>query len=201
MADIRDYCASCTYLGDRADCGKYWCDKKGKDVYATDSRCSSYCYGYSISTSSMENKYNVSVDASSSGCYLTTIMCKLLGYKDDNYYLDKLRYFRDNVMKNSGEYIPLLIIYDVVGPVISKKLESDIHGKEIAQVYFDKYITKSVAAIEEEKNKEAINIYIAMTDSLANRYGINTTFVKPDIKDIDMQNLGHARVRKLNYNN
>ena len=196
---LESYCAACTYMGEREDCGKYWCERKGEDRYASDAKCSSFCEAYSRSDYSRQNMFDISRSAGSSGCYLTTIMCQLLGYSDDNYYLNKLRYFRDNVMKKSGEYIPLLVVYDVVGPIISRKLASDEYGPSIAKVYFDEYITKSVQAIEEEKNQEAINIYIAMTDSLAERYGINTTFVKPDIKDIDMKNLGHARVRKPNY--
>lgn len=196
---LESYCAACTYMGEREDCGKYWCEKKGEDRYANDARCSSFCEAYSRSDYSRKNMYEVSASASSSGCYLTTMMCQLLGFEDDNYYLNKLRYFRDNVMKKSGEYIPLLIVYDVVGPIISKKLANDEYGEVIAKVYFDEYITKAVHAIEEEKNKEAINVYIAMTDSLAKRYGIDTTFVRPDIKDIDMQSLGHARRRKPNY--
>ena len=196
---LESYCAACTYMSESEDCGKYWCEQKGEDRYACDARCSNFCEAYSRSDYSRKNMFEISKDANST-CYLTTIMCKLLEYKDDNYYLNKLRYFRDNVMKTNGEYIPLLIVYDVIGPMISKKLANDEHGKEIAQVYFNKYITKSVEAIEEEKNKEAINIYIAMTNSLAERYGINTTFIKPNIKDINMQNLGHARVRKPNYN-
>ena len=196
---LESYCAACTYMGETVDCGKYWCERKGEDRYACDARCSSFCEAYSRSNYCRQNMYDTSKSASSSGCYLTTMMCKLLGYKDDNYYLNKLRYFRDNVMKKNGEYIPLLITYDVIGPMISSKLEQDKYGKEIANVYFEKYITKSVEAIEEEKYQNAINIYIAMTDSLAERYGINTTFVKPDLKDIEMKNLGHARVRKPNY--
>jgi len=197
---LESYCAACTYMSEREDCGKYWCERKGEDRYACDAKCTSFCEAYSRSDYSRQNMYDISAEATnSSGCYLTTIMCQLLGFKDDNYYLNKLRFFRDNVMKKNGEYIPLLIVYDVIGPIISKKLANDEYGREIAQVYFEEYIAKSVQAIEEEKNKEAINIYIAMTDSLAKRYGIDTTFVRPDIKNIDMKNLGHARVRKPNY--
>ena len=196
---LESYCCACTYMGENEDCGKYWCEQKGEDRYACDSKCSSFCEAYSRSNYSRQNMYDISKNANSSGCYLTTIMCKLLGYSDDNYYLNKLRYFRDNVMKTNGEYIPLLITYDVIGPMISKKLASDKYGKEIAKVYFDKYITKSVEAIEAEKYQNAINIYTAMTDSLAERYGINITFIKPNIKAIDMNYLGHARVRKPNY--
>ena len=197
---LESYCAACTYMGENDDCGKYWCSKKGEDRYASDARCGNFCEAYSRSNYSRQNMYDVSKNASSSGCYLTTMMCQLLGFKDDNYYLNTLRSFRDNVMKKNGEYIPLLITYDVVGPMIAKKLGEDKHGREIAQVFFQEYITKSVAAIEEEKNKEAINIYIAMTDALAERYNVNTTFIRPNIEDIDMQKLGHARVRKPIYN-
>jgi len=195
---LESYCCACTYMSEEVDCGKYWCSKKGEDRYASDARCSNFCEAYSRSNYSRQNMYDISKNAGSS-CYLTTIICKLLGYKDDNYYLNKLRYFRDNVMKKNGKYIPLLITYDVIGPMISTKLASDKYGKEIAKVYFEKYITKSVEAIEAEKYQNAINIYTAMTDSLAERYGINTTFIKPNIKDIDMKNLGHARVKKPNY--
>ncbi len=195
---LESYCCACTYMSEEVDCGKYWCSRKGEDRYACDSRCYDFCEAYGRSNYSRQNMYETSKNAGSS-CYLTTMMCQLLGYKDDNYYLNTLRSFRDNVMKKNGEYIPLLITYDVIGPVIAKKLANDSHGKEIAEVFFQQYITKSVEAIEEEKNKDAINIYIAMTNALAERYEINTTFVKPDIKDIDMKNLGHARIRKPSY--
>jgi len=198
---LESYCAACTYMSESEDCGKYYCSKQREDRYACDAKCRNFCEAYSRSDSSRKNMYNRSYDANSSGgCYLTTIMCQLLGYEDNNYYLNKLRYFRDNVMKVNGEYVPLLITYDVVGPMISNKLVNDKYGHEIAQVYFDNYITKSVRAIEEGKDKDAINIYMAMTESLAEKYGINMAFIEPNISsEIDMNNLGHARVRKLKY--
>ena len=196
---LESYCCACTYMSEQEDNGKFWCSEQGEDRYACDAKCRSLCEAYGRSNYSRQNMYDVSASASNSGCYLTTMMCQLLGYKDDNYYLNTLRHFRDNVMKTNDEYIPLLIVYDVVGPIISKKLANDEFGEVIAKVYFDEYITKSVQAIENDRNQEAINIYIAMTDSLAKRYGIDTTFVRPNIKNIDMQSLGHARVRKFNY--
>ena len=196
---LESYCCACTYMSEQEDNGKFWCSEQGEDRYACDAKCRSFCEAYGRSNYSRQNMYDVSASASNSGCYLTTMMCQLLGYKDDNYYLNTLRHFRDNVMKTNDEYIPLLIVYDVVGPIISKKLANDEFGEVIAKVYFDEYITKSVQAIENDRNQEAINIYIAMTDSLAKRYGIDTTFVRPNIKNIDMQSLGHARVRKFNY--
>ena len=194
------YCAACTYMSENSDyTGKYWCENKGEDRYASDAKCYSFCEAYGRSNYSRENMYNNSLNHSgSSGCYLTTIMCKLLNYPDDNYYLNTLRMFRDNTMKPNPKYIPLLLMYDFIGPIISYELEKDIDGKNIANIFFTKYITKAVSAIEEEKYDMAINIYKAMTDELASRYNINISLITPETtNNIDMANLGHAKVRKL----
>lgn len=192
------YCAACTYLGERGDYrGKFWCERKGEDHYATDSKCYSFCEAYSRSNSSRANMYDFSRGHQGSGCYITTIACKLLGYKDDNYYLNTLRNFRDNIMKKDPKYIGHLMTYDTVGPVIAKKLEEDKNGKEIAQCMFSRYITKSVSAIEEGKNNEAINTYIAMTDALANHYNIDTNIIVPDINEVECKYLGHGNNIKL----
>ena len=137
---------------------------------------------------------------SGSGCYLTTIMSKLLHYSDDNYYLNTLRSFRDNVMINNPEYIPLLLTYDIIGPQISDKLEHDKSGIDIAKVFFNRYIISAVNAIENGKEEHAINIYKTMTIELANHYNINPTIVNIDINNIDTSNLGHGKVRKLATN-
>ena len=196
---LESYCAACTYLSENGSGGKYWCERKGEDHYATDSKCYSFCEAYSRSNSCRQNMYDYS-QGSSSGCYLTTIMCHILGYPDNNYYLNTLRKFRDNVMKNNQEYIPLLITYDIIGPTIAYELAHDKDNKEIATVFFEKYIVKSVEAIEEQKEKEAINIYKAMTETLADKYVTKKGII--NINNIDAtkynkETLGHARVRKI----
>lgn len=188
------YCAACTYMGETVDCGKYWCEIKGEDRKANDPKCYNFCEAYGRSDSARENMYN---NSSSSGCYLTTIMCTLLKYPDDNYYLNTLRKFRDNVMKQNPKYFPLLFMYDTIGPIISYELSIDPEGTKIAQVFFDNYITKSVSAIEENKYETAINIYKAMTDTLAKKYQINIDLITPlDMKNIDINTLGHAKTKK-----
>lgn len=191
------YCAACTYMKDRSDyTGKYHCERKGNDRYACDPKCDSFCEAYSRSSYARENMYNNSLNHSeSSGCYLTTIMCKILNYPDNNYYLNTLRNFRDNYMKKNPKYIPLLLTYDYIGPIISYELDRDKNNKEIATVFFSQYITKSVSAIEEEKYETAINVYKAMTHALAEKYNINTKIITPE--KINYNTLGHAKIRIL----
>ena len=166
-----DCCAVCTYLSEKGDYRrKHYCRQKNEDHYPTDPKCNSFCRAYSRSRSTIENMYEDArrYNSNTSGCYLTTIMCKLLGQPDDNYHLNKLREFRDNVMQKEVKYFPLLMMYDQVGPAISHSLAEDPEGKALAEAYFNKYIPQAVKLIEEGKNKEAIIIYKAMTQVLSN---------------------------------
>lgn len=173
------YCASCTYLGEKEDCGKYWCE------------------AYRRSNSSRENMYNISARSSGGGCYLTTAMCNILGYPDGNYYLQTLRTFRDTVLKLDVKYLPLLLSYDVIGPQIAFRLSNDTEKEKIAKTLLNQYISKAVKAIEEKKYAEATNIYVAMTHTLAKKYNIDTRIVTIDSTNIDIKELGHGRARKI----
>lgn len=199
---LENYCAACTYLGEEADYnGRFFCNKKYERHYACDPKCSRFCEAYSRSNSARENMYdNSKSHLNGGGCYLTTIMCQLLGYEDNNYYLNTLRYFRDNVLQTNPNYLPLLLTYDVIGPIISKKLARDKNGKEIANTFFNNYIAKAVMAIEENKNQTAINIYIAMTYALAEKYQVQISNIGVNIDNIDTSTLGHGKARILGRN-
>ena len=211
---LENYCAACTYLGEEADYeGKYYCESKGEDHYAFDPKCYNFCEAYSRSNSARENMYDNSYNHNSSSssssssydspiCYLTTAMCNILGYPDDNYYLQMLRTFRDETLKKDVKYIPILLTYDTIGPQIAYNLYQDEFKTTIAKTLFTAYITKAVSAIEENKTQEAVNIYIAMTNTLARRYNINTRImhINPNsinLDNINMETLGHGRIRKL----
>ena len=198
---LESYCAACTYLGEKADYdGKYYCDRKGERRYASDTKCYSFCEAYGRSTYSRENMYENSRSHQSSGCYLTTTMCNILGYPDNNYYLETLRRFRNTVLQTNYKYIPLLLSYDIIGPQIAYELEKDENKYEIATNLFNKFITTATTAIENNKTNDAINIYTAMTQSLAERYNINTNIEMINPNELNINELGHGklRTRKLN---
>ena len=187
------FCAECTYMHEGGG-PKYWCEKKNGDRYACDPKCDDFCRAYSRSSSAIENMYERSKNAlSSGGCYITTIMCKILNYKDDNEYLNTLRGFRDNYMKADKKYFPLLLIYDTFGRKIAENLEQDENRQTIANTLFNNYIVKAVDLIKEGKNEDAVNIYTAMTASLAQNYHLVMHIDMPE--EIDMKSLGHGRKR------
>lgn len=192
------YCAACTYMGETARLGKYWCSNKREDRLANEPKCYNFCEAYSRSNTARENMISVSQNANS-GCYLTTIVCKLLNHQDNNYYLNTLRYFRNNIMQTNPAYFPLLLTYDIVGPEISKKLETDPNNKIIATTFFNNYIEKAVRAIEEGKNENAINIYTDMTKTLADHYQIIIPTMEVNA-NINPKELGHGYARIRTYN-
>ncbi len=201
---LESYCAACTYLEEVADSnGRYYCSKKGY-VYANDPKCYSFYEEYSRGRSARENMYeNSEKSKNPSICYLTTAMCDILNYSDDNYYLQTLRSFRDNVLQKDINYIPLLIIYDTVGPEIAYNLYNDKSKEKIATLLFNDYIKKVVTAIENNKIEEAINIYKTMTELLAKKYDIEITYIDPkdiEIDKLDINSLGHARKRVKTIN-
>lgn len=197
---LESYCASCTYLGEKGDSyGKYWCSRKGQDMYACDPKCYSWCEAYGRSRYARENMYENSRSHQSSGCYLTTIMCNILGYPDDNYYLQTLRTFRDNVLQKDIKYYSLLVTYDIIGPIIALHLSQDKDREQIAKAMLNNYINKAVTAIEEGKINEATNIYLAMTNVLAEKYNVNTKIITINPEIIDPSTLGHGRSRKRVY--
>lgn len=195
---LEQYCAACTYLGESCNYdGKYYCELKGP-MYACDPKCTNFCEAYSRSNSARENMYGYSCERKNSGgCYITTIICHVLGYDDNNYYLRKLREFR-NKMKNNACDLPLLLTYDQVGPKIAEAILADRDANKVALGLLNHYIIPAVSAIEEDKDNLAKNIYIAMTDTLAKYYYIDTNIIIPE--EIDKENLGHARVRKPQTN-
>lgn len=202
---LEQYCASCTYLGEKADYnGKYWCSRKGQDVLACDARCYNWCEAYRRSTSCRENMYeNSRSHSSSGGCYITTALCEILELPDNNHYLETLRSFRNNYLKMNRQYWGLLIAYDIIGPTIATRLSQDENKKEVAKSMLINYINPAVMAILAKKNDEAINIYTNMTNALATEYGIDSQTVIADTNNIqieDPKTLGHGKRRVLVQN-
>lgn len=221
---LESYCAACEYLEEEADSnGKYYCCKKGY-VYANDPKCYSFSEDYTRDRFARENMYensdcsqglqflqfrqmfgnmyeNSERSRGDSYCYLTTAMCSILSYPDDNYYLETLRSFRDNVLKNDINYIPLLLLYDNIGPKIAYNLYNDTNKEVNANLLFSNFIIKAVEAIENNEIDEAINIYKEMTLSLAKKFNIEVNYIEPkdvEINNIDMKFLGHARKKRFN---
>ena len=177
------YCRECLCmnLSDRA---RYDNDK----AYST-----AWCKYFNINDNACERyfRFDENRRESSSGCYLTTIVCEILGLEDDSDILNTMRNFRDNYMLNRPETYVSLIEYDIVGPKIAEALKKEAYSKEIAYLLLNERIIPIVEKIKSGKNEEALEDYTNMTNRLKEIYHIDTTITNK--LDIKIKTLGHAR--------
>lgn len=195
------YCGNCTYLDlSTGNCyGKYYCNKKWDRHLATDSACPSYTKAYSRNNSTIKNAVDFSNSHTNSNCYITTILCDLLGLSDNNYYIETLRHFRNNYLQNNDKYKSLLVEYDIIGPMIANNLKIDKQSRMISAKVFYNYISPIVSLINDKMYEDAIIRYIMMVEKLKNLYGINRIVTCYEIDECDIKLSGHGKyVKKLN---
>ena len=187
-------CVDCTYLDinyGANSSGAFWCEKKYERHLATDPSCGSYCEAYNRDYNTKKNALECANSNSGGGCYLTTIICKVLRLPDNNTYIQTIRNFRDNYLQQNIKYKKLLVEYDIIGPQIAKALEND---PVIAKLYFDRYIRGISALIQGKDYELAIKKYIEMTNSLKNFYGITDNNLTIEaINNADIKNSGHGK--------
>lgn len=196
-----EVCASCTYLdlSDGNCYGKYYCNKKWERHLATDYKCSSYTKAYSRDEGTINNAIDFSNSHTSSSCYITTLLCELLGLSDSNFYINTLRNFRNNYLKEKEEYKSILVEYDIVGPIICKNLRDDKQNRIIAAKIFYNYISPIVSLIDDKMYNDAIVRYVMMVNKLKNLYGINRNITSYEIDACDIELSGHGKyMKKIN---
>ena len=154
----------------------WYCRKEGMTV--SKSTVNEYC----------DNSLNwkncpVYKKSSGNGCYLTTVMCEVLGKDDKCTELETLRNFRDSYMKKDEKYTDILVDYDLIGPILSDKILDDENCENIAHSMKSYYIDDAIEAIREEQFEDAIDIYMDMTLNLMEHYDIDTRILKADNYD------------------
>ena len=181
-----DRCGSCGYYTFEGDGNKGYCSYYRAYYYPGDG-CSHYVKGGMA-------------DSSGSSCYITTIVCDLMGFSDDCGELNILRGFRDNIMQKNNNYAQLLYQYDTVGPKIAGCLEAQFKNNseepdEMIVGLFNFYIQPTVWLIENKQYDAAVNRYTELTTSLMEYYGIREL---PEIDpNYDYTQGGHGKIKTI----
>ena len=177
--------------------GDYFCQKKQENINST--QYEKYC------TKSYESggygdcpiyKY----EEPSSGCFITTIVCDILGLEDKNIYLMLLRKFRDNYLQKNPNTIAILEEYDFIGPVISKRIAMEENKDTVAQQLFLNYLVPVFDDIVSDNYAEAIKKYTKMVQGLIKKYKLETlslTIPGSSTYDYnkDYSSYGHGRLK------
>lgn len=133
-----------------------------------------------------------------SSCFITTVVCKILGYDDDCFALESLRSLRDDFMQPNEEYKKDLFEYDTVGPQIAQILTDDFvntKDKTVAQALYLDFILPASIEASQEKPDNAIIIYKRMTDTLKENYNIKSK--EELLQEYDQSKGGHGHFKVI----
>ena len=197
-------------------CGDHKCSIAGKyGERITDSHYSSYCKynGYKCDLLSKNknktnsNSYNPNNNNTSSDCFITTVVCNILGKKDNDKVLDSLRNFRDKVLQKDDKYKEILQSYDTVGPIISSFIINDKNREKISNGLYKEALLPISKLVEKKKYNKACEKYYIMTLMLINYYKFKHQYNNHTDnnygydKKIDIHNSGHGKKRVLEKSN
>ena len=205
ISDYNNKCGSCEHLKsmecddilfEGGSCEKGHCIMLKSNYYPDSKACSYYkdrqdseaCSYYTDRQDSEACSYYT-------GCYITTIVCNLLGYDDDCGILETLRGFRENIMHKDEKYKEMLHEYDIVGPQIAANLQKDFvnnQDKELVNSIFNFYIQPTAKLVDDKKYDLAVERYKEMTKTLKEYYGISYDGKVPN--NYDYQQGGHGKV-------
>lgn len=129
-----------------------------------------------------------------SGCYITTIVCEILGYEDNCELLCILRNFRDNVLKADPQYLQLLVEYDQIGPLIANYLRKEKNNITHALMLMNYFLIPCVNAIKNNNIDEAVTIYKNMVNQLKDELELPEHSIISDV-EIELESLGKGRIR------
>ena len=186
---------SCTYYrwNGGSFSGDYWCDKKDARVDSDTYR--RYCRDYNY------DECPIYKHQESSGCFITTVTCELLGYPDSHPVLNTLRGFRNNILQEDEKYEEILKFYDIIGPMIANYLRKE-QSKELATIIYEHYIEPISKLIEVGDYDSAIMKYQTLTLWLVAYCSLYREYIS--LKDIDYSkfirnknNRGHGRKKMI----
>jgi hypothetical protein len=168
-----------------------------KDEIVTDEiKWKFQCTGNYYSDCEIYKRYN-----SGTGCFLTTIVHKILGKKDNDSILENFRSFRDNVLQKDSKYYDVLKMYDTVGPMIVECIELDDNREKMANTIFKNILLPLNDKINNHEYDHAVNMYQCMTMFLIEYYGLMPEYEKIKDRDygyisFDVKSAGHGRCLK-----
>lgn len=177
--------------------GDYWCNKTNQRV--AEAEYYKYCRDYNYNECPIYRKEE------SSGCFITTVCCQILGLNDHDLLLNDFRNFRDNILQKSEKYYDTLKEYDVIGPVIANKILQDKERKKLAVGIYQNALKPIHQSIQQKDYDKAVEKYYVMTLMLIQYYHLKHSYNKIKEENYHYEDFvpnlaGHGR-KKVKKNN
>lgn len=107
---------------------------------------------------------------SSSGCFITSAVCRVLGKPDDCYELTAFRGFRDGWLAGQPDGQRLIRAYYQTAPKIVQQIDSQSDSEKIYQTIWEAYLVPCLRFIEQNQPLQCKETYVAMVTELEEKY-------------------------------
>ena len=187
------------YEGQCGTCEEFYqCRGSWKTPYDPNDSEKGYCEWYKTTywPDDSCNHYRKRGSYRGGPCYITTIVCNILGFDDDCEVLNNLRKLRNKFMQKDEKYKKDLYDYDTIGPKIAKIIADDYYETKdntLAKTIYNNYLVPSANKAKEENYLESYTIYKNMTNLLQETYNIKTD--DEMIKEYDQTKGGHGYIK------
>lgn len=111
-----------------------------------------------------------SQSSGSSGCFITSAVCRSSHKPDDCYELTAFRSFRDNWLRKQPDGEDLIKEYYQVAPSIVSVIDAQPDCVSIYRSIWEKYLTPCLKYIESGKFEKCKTLYITMVNNLKKQY-------------------------------
>ncbi len=112
-------------------------------------------------------KKNVS---SSSGCFITSAVCRTFDKPDDCYELTAFRSFRDDWLAIQSDGPALIQEYYQIAPEIVRQIDQQNGSREIYRSIWTEYLIPCLNCINEKQFSKCKRIYVSMVNDLKGKY-------------------------------
>lgn len=140
----------------------------GQDPEIDSDQVHKFCWTYDHDECPLYKVRNNS--SSSGGCYLTTACVIAKGLPDDCDELTTLRFFRESFVKNMPCGESDLAHYNLVAPMIIKKIEQAENSKMIFEKIYSELVLPCVELIKNRRLESAFDFYKTYSLKLEEKY-------------------------------
>lgn len=168
---------------------RYWCSELKRYVEPKDRPCRYYSYDKG-------RKQNDSGGYTSTGCSLSIIVRDILGYADNCELLTLLRNFREDVLKKNIQFLPILLEYDQISPLIAESIKLDENKYKFCLEFVQNFLSPFAIAFKTGDIESALSICQNMFDALKSKFGFSEIVIDLNA-EYDLETLGKGRVRSL----
>lgn len=194
--DYYKHCATCFNYGllNRADYTKegFKCHYY-KRIYPLNEGCSHFSWNRNVKDNDINTALKMIDEKKSSWWYVTSAVCDILGYPEENYFLNTLSKIRDNYLLQHLDKMWILVKYDMIGRSLAKALYEAKENKDICQFLVQKYFINICLLIDEDKYEEACTLYFEMVNYLQKK------LMTPNNYLFNIENDNYGRRRRIKY--